>query len=77
MSTRDLARLEEGNMRLIAQTLTAVLSATCRQFKPPRSPLPVKAAMRLGHAGFALPARSAATRALRVGRYRLKAVTER
>jgi hypothetical protein len=54
-----------------------VLSTTCLQFNPLGPPVPLNAAIRLGHAGFAEPAREAAARARRVGRYKLSAVTER
>jgi hypothetical protein len=64
-------------LHLVAQIETAVLSTTCLQFNPLGPPVPLNAAIRLGHAGFAVPARDAAARARRVGRYKLSAVTER
>lgn len=65
------------NLRLVAQIVTAALRTICLQLRPLAPPVPVNAASRLGKAGLAAPANDAAARALRVGRYKLRAVTER
>jgi hypothetical protein len=66
-----------GEVHLVAHIDTAVLSTTCLQFKPLGPPFPVKASKRFGNGGLAAPANDAAALARRVGRYRLRAVTER
>ncbi len=69
--------LQLNYIHLVAQMVTAVLRTTCLQLSPLGPPFPVNAARRLGHAGLAAPATSAAALALSVGRYKLRAVTER
>lgn len=74
---RVVFHINQGDIHLVAHIETAVLRTTCLQFRPLGPPLPVKASRRLGKAGLAVPAREAAALARRVGRYKLRAVTER
>ena len=72
----------ERVIRLVAQTATAALSATCLQFNtaaPAAAELdpPVNAPSKLGNGGFAAPVVAANALPRRAGRYKLNAVQER
>ena len=66
MDQGGFPRREENRLHRVAQMLTAALSTTCRQLRP--APFPIAAWIRLGHAGFVVPAAAAAYRARIVGR---------